>query len=270
MAQLQVERDARGRVTCWLDNVERRNALTDGMLEALARVMDEASPGNGTRAVLVRGRGATFCSGRDLRELDAAAGDSQAALAARIAPVQRLAAAVRGCRVPTLAVIEGKAAGLGVALASWCDLVLADAGASFSIPEARAGVAPSFTAVSLVRAIGRAAALDLCLTGRAVAATEAATLGLVQRVVAAGRMEEEAAAFVESLCAGSPQALATCKALLAGTAGLPFEEALVQAAQAAVGSMRSADAAEGMQAFRERRRPRWVTAPGTQRWSASA
>jgi enoyl-CoA hydratase/carnithine racemase len=268
MARLHVERDARGLVTCWIDNAERRNALTDGMLSALAEVMEGAAAGDGTRAVFVRGANATFCAGRDLRELDASGDDSETALARRIAPVQRLAAAVRECRVPTVAVIEGKAVGLGVALASWCDLVLADMGATFAVPEARAGVAPSFTAVSLVRAIGRAAALDLCLTGRVASAVDAAALGLVQRVMASGRVDDEVRAVGESFLAGAPQALAACKALLAATASAPFEQALAHAADAAVASMRSGDAAEGMQAFRARRPPRW--AQGGEPWPANA
>lgn len=268
MARLQVQRDARGLVSCWMENAERRNALTDGMLSTLAEVMEKASVADGVRAIVVRGSGGTFCSGRDLRELEAAADDSDAALAARIAPVQRLAAAVRGCKVPTVALVEGKAVGLGVALASWCDLVVADMSATFAVPEARAGVAPSFTAVSLVRTIGRAAALDLCLSGRAVTAPEAAAVGLVQRVIASGRLDDEISALGDSLCAGSPQALASCKALLAGSAGASFEEALSQAARAAVESMRSDDAAEGMKAFRAKRPPRWTQE--TKPWPAHA
>ncbi|HEX7891807.1 MAG TPA: enoyl-CoA hydratase/isomerase family protein [Ramlibacter sp.] len=266
MARVRVDRDARGVVTCWLDNAERRNALTDGMLAMLAGVVEDAT----ARAVILRGANGTFCSGRDLRELDASGVDSDAALASRIEPVQRLAAAVRGCKVPTVAVVQGKAAGLGVALASWCDFVLAETEASFAIPEARAGVAPSFTAVSLVRAIGRAAALDLCLSGRAAGAVEAASFGLVQRVIAPGRLDEEVRALADSLCNGSPQALAACKSLLAATAASTLDDAIAQAAAAAVISMRSSDAAEGMRAFRDKRPPRWAAAQESRTWPAHA
>lgn len=260
MARVEIERPPGGIVTCWLDNAERRNALDDAMLATLADVLEQASAA-GVRAVVIRGRGATFCSGRDLRELDASGDDSTAALTARIVPVQRLARAVQACAVPTLAVVEGKAVGLGVALATWCDLALADEGASFMIPEARVGVAPSFTAVSLMRVIGRAAALDLCITGRSVRAPEALALGLVRRVHAPGQLDQGLRTLLGELVAASPQAISATRELLASIAGLPFEQALERAVDTAVASMRSTDALAGMQAFRTRSKPPWTLNP---------
>lgn len=256
---LDVQRDARGIVTCWIDNPGRRNALNDTMLATLAGVMEDAGA-QGVRAVLVRGRHATFCSGRDLGELDADEGEDGAALARRIAPAQRLARAVRHCAVPTVAVIEGKAVGLGVALASWCDMALATEDASFSIPEARAGIAPSFTAVSLTLAIGRRAALSLCLTGRAVGAAEARALGLVQQVCAAQDLDAAVDTLAAAFIKGSPQALGQTKALLEQAAGQPFDAAIDLASQTAVVSMQAAEAAEGMAAFRAKRPPAWALA----------
>lgn len=258
---LDIQRDARGIVTCWIDNPARRNALNDGMLDALAGVMEGAGA-RGARAVFVRGRHNIFCSGRDLGELDANEGEDEAALARRIAPALRLARAVRHCAVPTVAVIEGKAVGLGVALAAWCDMALASDGASFSIPEARAGIAPSFTAVSLMQAIGRRAALSLCLTGRSVGAAEALSLGLVQQVAVALDLEAAVEALAGSFVKGSPQALRQTKALLEDAAGPSFDAAIALASQTAVASMRAEEAAEGMAAFRAKRSPAWaVTAP---------
>lgn len=259
---IQVERDARGIVTCWIDNPARRNALDDGMLAALAATLESAGGDPHTRAIFIRGRGATFCAGRDLGDLDANADDSEEALARRIAPALRLALAVRHCAVPTVAVVEGKAVGLGVALASWCDMTLAVDSATFSIPEARAGIAPSFTAVSLMQAIGRRNALGLCLTGHAASADEALTLGLVQRICPGDALEAAAAALAQSFIKGSPQALRECKALVEHAAGRSFGQAVALARDAAIASMRGQEAAEGMAAFRGRRPPSWATADG--------
>lgn len=257
---LDVQMDARGIVTCWIDNPARRNALNDAMLAALAGAMEEAEE-QGARAVLVRGRHGVFCSGRDLGELDAGAGEDDATLARRIEPALRLAHAVRHCGVPTVAVIEGKALGLGVALASWCDMAIASDAALFSIPEARAGIAPSFTAVSLMQAIGRRAALGLCLTGRSVGAAEALSIGLVQQVSSAPELDATVEVLCGSLVKAGPLALKQTRQLLDAAWGLPFDAVIGLASQLAVESMKTAEAAEGMAAFRAKRPPVWVTTP---------
>lgn len=254
---LDIQRDDRGIVTCWIDNPGRRNALNDGMLAALAAVMETAGE-QGARAIFVRGRHQLFCSGRDLGELDAGEEESDDALARRIDPALRLARAVRHCAVPTVAVVEGKAVGLGVALATWCDMAMASEAAGFSIPEARAGIAPSFTAVSLMQTLGRRAALSLCLTGRSVGAAEALSLGLVQQVYAAQDVQTTIEALAASFIKGSPQALQHTKALLEQAIDQDFDAAIGLASQTAVASMRTPDAAEGMAAFRAKRPPVWA------------
>lgn len=262
MAQVNVDRDPRGIVTCWIDNPRRRNALTDSMLVTLVDVMEWAGRQPDVRAIFVRGRENTFCAGRDLQELDSEEGESAELLARRIAPAQRLAEAVRRCAVPTVAIVEGKAVGLGVALASWCDMALASETATFLIPEARVGIAPSFTVVSLMQTIGRRAALDMCLTGRSVGAREAQAMGLVQRVVAQAALSDSVAELAESFIKGSPQALRQAKALVSEVEGLPFESALTRAVVTSIESMRSDEAVEGMAAFREKRQPRWAFPDG--------
>jgi len=262
VSKLDVLRDSRGIVTCWIDNPARRNALNDTMLAALAGAMETAAQ-QGARAVIVRGRHGVFCAGRDLGELDAQKGEGDEALARRIAPALRLAHAVRRCGVPTVAAIEGKAVGLGVALASWCDMAVAVDDASFAIPEARAGIAPSLTAVSLMQTIGRRAALSMCLTGRSVGAAEALSLGLVQQVCAAGELEAALQALVGSFIKASPQALRMTKLLLEGAGDQSFDAAMALATETAVASMQTAEAAEGMAAFRAKRPPAWaVVEPG--------
>lgn len=256
---IDVQQDPTGIVTCWIDNPRRHNALNDTMLAALSSAMETAAE-QGARAMLVRGRSGVFCAGRDLGELDAQDDESRDALALRIAPALRLARAVRACGVPTVAVIEGKAVGLGVALASWCDMALANDAAGFSIPEARVGIAPSFTVVSLMETIGRRAALSLCLTGRTVGAAEALTLGLVQQVCAVSDTEEALQALAGTFIKGSPRALRMTKLLLDGVGGKSFDAAMVLASEAAVASMQTQDAVDGMMAFRAKRPPAWVTA----------
>ncbi|MCD0503800.1 enoyl-CoA hydratase/isomerase family protein [Bordetella petrii] len=259
---VRITRSPLGIVTCLLDNPQRRNALNGAMLETLCRTFEAASRDAHTRAVVLRGGSGTFCAGRDLRELDTEHDDSPVSIAERIAPVTRLARAVRHCAVPTVAVVESKAVGLGVALATWCDLVLAADDATFQIPEARAGIVPTYTAVSLAQAIGQRQALAMCLGGRPIGAAQAQAYGLVQRVCPAAGLDDAIGLMCQELAQGGPQAQRQCKDLLARTKGQGFDAAIDCAATLSATSMRSAEAREGMQAVREKRPPAWTQPAG--------
>lgn len=255
---VQITRSPMGIVTCVLDNPQRRNALNTVMLQTLCEIFESAGQGEDVRAVVLRGGHGTFCAGRDLRELDAREDDSDDGIAKRIAPVTRLAHAVKRCAVPTVAVIEGKAVGLGVALASWCDVVLAHEEATFQIPEARAGIVPTYTAVSLAQSIGQRQAYAMCMGGRPISAHMAQRYGLVQQVCSAATLDDD----IESVCQGlitcGPQALRQCKDLLVRVNGQPFDVAIEHAAALSIASMRSAEALEGMQAVLGKRPPAWT------------
>lgn len=245
-----------GVVTCTLDNGQRRNALTVGMLAILIEALKQAQTDSTLRAVVVRGANGTFCSGRDLSELDAQR-DHRPSPEDAIAPVTQLARAMHACPVPTLAVVEGKAVGLGVALASWCDMVIATDSALFSIPEARAGVPPTFTAVSLAQTLGQRRALSLCLTGRPLSATQAQSFGLAHFVFPDADFEAQVQNLVQDLLKGGPNAQRHCKALLGQVGSDAFDAAIQLAQRAAIDAMGSAESQEGIQAFKEKRPPAW-------------
>jgi len=250
---VQIERDGRGVVTAWLDNAARRNAMDDRMLGAVAGVLEEAGA-DGARAIVLRGRNDCFCSGRDLGELSGTSPDDAAD---RLVPITRLARAFRTCSVPVVAVVEGKAAGLGVSLVCWSDLAIATQDAAFSIPEARAGIAPSVTTASLVEAVGRRHALDLCLTGRAIDAAAAARTGLVQYPCGPEGVEPVLETVLRNLLKGGPQAVRLAKELGRAVDGLPFEPALAASIETAQRSLAGSEMAEGLAALREKRLPAW-------------
>lgn len=250
---VQIERDRRGVITAWLDNRPKRNAMDDGMLGALATLLEEVSGERGARAVVVRGRNGCFCSGRDLGELAAAAGDH----AERLAPIARLARAFRQCGVPVVAAVEGKAAGLGVSLVCWSDLAISAHDAMFSLPEARAGIAPSVTTVSLIEAIGRRRAMDLCLTGRSIDPDTAARIGLVQYTCRPQELASGLDTVLDDLLKGGPDALRLAKELGREADGQAFDTALAAALATAERCFRGSEIAEGLAALRERRAPSW-------------
>lgn len=254
-----IERDSRGVVTAWLDNAPKRNAMDDPMLAMLADVLEEAVEDGDTRVVVIRGMNGCFCSGRDLVELTR---EIEGDHASRLAPITRLARAFRQCSVPVVAVVEGKAAGLGVSLVCWSDLAIAAQDASFCLPEARAGIAPSVTTVSLIEAVGRRRALDLCLTGRSIGVDTAASIGLVQYTATADGIATELDAVLRSLLKGGPQALRLTKELGHEADGQPFDAALAAALATAERSLGGTEIAEGLAALRGKRAPSWQRAAG--------
>jgi methylglutaconyl-CoA hydratase len=255
MGVITATADANGVLTLRLENERRRNALDDAMLEVLSQVAEtaaEAAPR--VRLIVVRGAGGTFCAGRDVSDLS---GDANSSAVDRIAPAGRLADAIRHCPVPTLAVVEGKAVGLGVALVAWCDLAMATEDATFAIPEARIGVPPSLTAISLLHTIGRRNTAFFALTGRPVTAQEAMASGLVHRICPADGIDEALSAVASDVLRGSPSALFQTKALLRQAEGLGFRDGIEKACTLARASLSSADQREGIAAFRDRRPPIW-------------
>jgi len=251
-----VEHDG-GIVTAWLDNASKRNAMDDSMLAALSSLLEGNSEGGAARVIVIRGRNECFCSGRDLGAIGSSVTGPEATPAERLAPVNRLAAAFRAYEVPVVALVEGKAAGLGVSLACWADIAIASAEATFCIPEARSGIAPSVTAVSLIEAIGRRRALDLCLTGRSVDATVALQWGLVQYLAPSGDAAAMLQDVLDMLQKGAPEALRLTKELSRSAEGLDFDGALAAAGATAGRSLAGAEVAEGLRALREKRRPAW-------------
>lgn len=254
---IQIEQDGRGVVTAWLDNAAKRNALDDAMLGSLAGLLETADGRGGGRVLVIRGLNDCFCAGRDLGALATADSGEDLNAAARLLPINRLAQAFQRCPIPTVALVHGKAAGLGVSLTCWADIAIATGNAGFGLPEARAGIAPSITAVSLMEVVGRRRALDLCLTGRTVDADTAASMGLVQYVCKPEDAADLLETVLQSLLKGAPQAIRDTKALGRQAEGKPCDVALALANATAQRSLQGHELAEGLSALREKRPPAW-------------
>lgn len=159
---------------------------------------------------------------------------------------------------PTLAVVKGYALGGGCELAIGCDMIIASEDAKFGLPEVTVGVMPPVAAVLLPRLIGRKKAFELILTGDMISAAEAKQIGLVNKVVPADKLEEATKDFVEKLKSKSSVVLKlTRKALYEGL-DQEFSKALERATEIYLNSlMQTEDALEGLNAFIEKRKPRW-------------
>ena len=259
MSGLQVRHEG---AAAWLtlDRPEALNALDAATKDALVSALREAADDPAVRAVALTGAGRAFCVGQDLRELEQGyregrAPDLAAALERHYAPICRLLAEMPK---PTVAVLNGVAAGAGVSLALACDLRLASTAARFRLAFAGIALVPDAGSTwNLPRVVGLSRALEIALLGDWVEADQALQFGLVNRVWPAEELERQAAATVASLAAGPTLAFARTKALFRDhlTAGLA--EALAGEAKAQAAAGRSSDHLEGVTAFLEKRPPRF-------------
>ena len=250
---VHIEHQGHGVYTATLDAPSRRNALNTAMFETLSGTLESISSIPGSRVLVIKGSEGFFCSGRDLGELKPEATPINELLA----PIVRLAKAFRSCALPTIAFVQGKAVGLGVSLTCWSDIAIATEDSVFSLPEAKAGISPSITAVSLIEAIGRRQALHMCLTGKPIDAQTAVSIGLVHYVCEPYVAESCLDSVLDSLLMGGPQALRLTKELCIKTGGMTSEEANSTATLVAARSLENTEVTEGIRAFKEKRKPSW-------------
>ncbi|MFE9836528.1 enoyl-CoA hydratase/isomerase family protein [Streptomyces sp. NPDC005551] len=242
-----------------LNRPEAMNAVTPDQRERVIALLAEASADPGVRAVVVTGTGRGFCAGADLRGTPAG-GDRVPGDVARTIRLgaQRLVSAALDCEKPVIAAVNGTAAGIGAHLAFACDLVLAAEPATFIEVFARRGLVPDGGgAYLLARLTGPQRTKELMFFGDALTAADAERLGLVNRVVPAGALEQTARAWAERLAAGPTRALALTKQLV--NASLDGDRAAAFALEAAAQeiNMTTADAREGVASFAARRTPRY-------------
>jgi len=247
-----------------LNRPETKNALTPALAEDLAFALDAARRDPSVRAVVLAGEGGAFCSGIDLGELLSMlgqnAGPEQLRALSRRVLAGQLHGAIRALwnlPKPTVAAIEGAAAGFGLDLAAACDLRVVQKDAKLSYTFVRRGLVPDGgTGAVLPRLVGLGRALELVLLGETFDGARAEVIGLANRAVEAGQVREAAQELAERLAANAPMAIAAAKARLKSFEGL--EEELGKVVELAADQAATADAMEGVAAFLEKRAPRFT------------
>ena len=239
--------------TLTISNPGRRNAIPTGEWGGLGKLFGDFESSS-ARVLVVTGDGEDFCSGADVGS-DFVPG-SVAAGYEMLSHVGGAALALHRITKPTIAAVDGVAAGAGMNLALACDLLIASDRARFSEIFVRRGLTMDFGGTWLLpRRIGLARAKDLALTGRVVDATEAERIGLVTRVVAAADLSRYVMTFAEDLANGAPLAQRFVKAGLNRSAAMDFEEAVAYERTAQSLLLTSEDFIEGVTSFVEKRPP---------------
>ncbi|HXF56585.1 MAG TPA: enoyl-CoA hydratase-related protein [Actinomycetota bacterium] len=256
-AQLVVERD--GPVTLLrMNNPQKLNALSPVLTGELIEALEEAGADRTVRALVLTGEGRGFCAGADLGTLEEPyrRGQRPSLSAFLREGYNRLIPAVAEAPQPVVAAVNGVAAGAGVSLALACDLRVASEEASFTAAFSRIGLVPdSGACYFLPRTLGRARALEFALLSDRVDAQAALAMGLVNRVVPAERLLEEAMALARGLAELPTVALALTRRLFDEAATLSLRETLEREARAQDRAAATRDHLEGVLAFLEKRPP---------------
>ena len=236
-------------------NSARRGALSPDFYAAIAQAMQLASELR-IRAVILTAEGGFFCAGGDLNVLIERRKLSEEDRRDKVDGLHDLVRALRACPVPVIAAVEGGAAGAGASLALACDLIVAAEGAKFTASYVKAGLVPDggLTA-SLARLVPRALAMEMCLLARPVTAERMAALGAITQVVAAGEVDAAAHALAAKLAEGPREAQGVIRRLVADAYEATEAAQLNAERDAMARAAGGAEAAEGIAAFLEKRKP---------------
>jgi enoyl-CoA hydratase/carnithine racemase len=243
-----------------LNDVARRNALSEAMLAELGRTFAQAGEDAAVRVIVLAANGPAFCAGHDLKVMTAGrdAPDRGRAYFARVmAQCSGVMQAVVNCPKPVIAEVTGVATAAGCQLVASCDLAVAAESARFSTPGVHIGLFCSTPMVALSRNVADKHAMEMLLTGDMTPAARAAEIGLVNRAVADDALSEVTMEMARKVASKSSMTLATGKHAYYAQREMPLAAAYDYASTVMVDNMLAHDAEEGIGAFIEKRAPAW-------------
>jgi enoyl-CoA hydratase/carnithine racemase len=253
-----VERDS-GIVTVTLNRPERKNAGNGLMWRELYDTLAEVKRQREDRVVVITGAGGAFCSGADIADPNGVSGDPTDPHIIRMQFFGHVMLALHELPKPTIAKIRGIAAGAGMSLALNCDLTVASDNARFSEIFARRGLSvDGGSSWLLPRLVGLHKAKELAYFADILSASEAASYGLLNRVVADHALDAFVDDWARKLSAGPPLALAMTKRLLDNSMSVTLAQALEDEARCQTINFSTEDTGEAMRAFAEKREPRFT------------
>ena len=247
--------DARDVVTLTLNRPHAFNALSEEMLAALQRELDAIAQDESVRVVVLAAEGKAFCAGHDLKEMRAAPSlDYYERLFAQCSDMMLT---IQRLPVPVIARVQGIATAAGCQLVAMCDLAIASSTAKFAVSGVNLGLFCSAPGVALSRNILRKAAFEMLVTGEFISAQEAKQRGLVNRVAEPEQLDAELEKLVATIVAKPRIAVAMGKEFFYKQVELDIAAAYEAGSQTMACNMMDEAALEGVQAFIEKRPPRW-------------
>ncbi len=256
MSDILLRHDSENIATLTLNRPAARNALSIGLMEALDTALQTIAEDASIRAVILAANGPAFCAGHDLRDLRAT--PTRAFYEATFALCSRLMQRIVNLPKPVIAQVHGVATAAGCQLVATADLAVAADTARFATPGVDIGLFCSTPMVALTRNIGRKPAMEMLLTGEMVPADRARELGLVNRVVPGGDLQAATRALALQIAAKSALTVATGKQAFYRQAEMSLAAAYDYTAEVMTRNMLARDAAEGIDAFLNKRQPHWT------------
>ena len=269
MNGLRIDDDGAGVRRLTLDRVEVRNALTIDLRRLLPEALAAADADPAVRVVVVTGAGGHFCAGADINEFDRTWTPDEAAeyVATLAQPTFR---ALRAMSTPTVARVEGTAAGAGMFLALGCDIVVAADDARFVASHLNLALPPDWGGLWLLpRLIGLARAKALLLTGRPISGTRAADWGLIAEAVPAADLDGTVAGYTTALAAAPPHPLGLARLGLDRSFDTPLDAFLPWEAEAVAGCLSAPEHRARVAAFLDGKRSKHMK-PGGSHWPGSS
>ena len=247
--------DARGVVTLTLNRPHAFNALSEATLTALQRELDAIAQDESVRVVVLAAEGKAFCAGHDLKEMRAA--PSLEYYERLFAQCSDMMLTIQRLPGPVIARVQGIATAAGCQLVAMCDLAVASSTAKFAVSGVNLGLFCSAPGVALSRNILQKAAFEMLVTGEFISAEEAKQRGLINRVAEPEQLNAEVEKLVATIVAKPRMAVAMGKEFFYKQAELGIAAAYEAASQTMACNMMDEAALEGVQAFIEKRPPRW-------------
>jgi enoyl-CoA hydratase/carnithine racemase len=252
---LQVTRDARGVVTLTLNRPLAFNALSEALLAALQSELDALAQDTTARVVVLAAAGKAFCAGHDLKEMRAE--PSLAYYQKLFAQCSQVMQSLQRLPVPVIARVQGIATAAGCQLVAQCDLAVAADTARFATSGVNYGLFCATPSVALSRNVSRKAAFEMLVTGDFISAQQAQAQGLINRAVPLEQLDAAVEKLVASIVAKPQVAIAMGKGLFYRQIESGMAAAYEDALQTMACNMMDADALEGVQAFIDKRAPRF-------------
>jgi len=247
-----------GLASLMLNRPEKHNALNAEMIEELSIAFQNLSAMDEVRAIILSGKGKSFCAGADLNYMKNAAVMSREESIDDSLKLASLFELMYRCEKPLIALVHGSAYGGANGLYAVADIVLAAENTVFSFSEVRLGIAPAVIAPYIVKRTGASAAMELMITAKRFDAQEAKNIGLINHALPQNELKAEADQIIAQLFKGAPKAISATKKLIQKITDKEDISELQKYTAALIADLRrSEEGQEGMNAFLEKRKPIW-------------
>lgn len=239
-----------------LNRPEIFNAFDDQLIAQLTAALKQCEQDANVRAVIIKSNGKHFCAGADLNWMQRMAAFSETQNLSDAEKLAELMYSLYTLNKPTIALVQGAAAGGGVGLIACCDIAIASTDANFCLAEVKLGLAPAVISPYVIRAIGERAAHRYFLTAERFDATKAQSLGLIHEVIPLSDLETYGLDLAEQIASNGPTAVTIAKELILKTN--PIDKNSIEETIQCIAKLRaSKEGKEGIQAFLDKRLPAW-------------